>query len=102
MKHGYVYIMSNEPHGTLYIGVTSDLIRRLYEHKHGLIEGFTKKYNLKRLAYFETYESIEAAIAREKQLKAWRRDWKIDLVNATNPEWEDLSVSLMDPESSSG
>jgi putative endonuclease len=102
MKQGYVYIMTNAPHGTLYIGVTSDLIRRLYEHKNGLYEGFTKKYQLKQLVYFETSESIEAAIEREKKLKNWHRDWKIDLINTQNPDWTNLSIVLMDPESSSG
>ncbi len=101
MKHGYVYILTNEPHGTLYIGVTSDLLRRMVEHKQGLIGGFTKKYGLKHLVYFETYPAIQDAIAREKQLKNWHRDWKINHINTHNPEWLDLSLEWMDAETSS-
>ncbi len=92
MKCGYVYIMTNAPHGTIYIGVTSDIHRRDYEHKNELVDGFTKKYALKVLVHVETYESIVEAIAREKQLKAWRRDWKIDLINAANPEWKNIDL----------
>ncbi len=101
MKHGYVYILANQPYGTLYIGVTSDLQRRMHEHKRGLIEGFTKKYGLKTLVYFETFPCIQDAIAREKQLKNWHRDWKINTINHANPDWGDLSVSWMDAETSS-
>jgi len=75
---------------TLYIGVTNDLIRRTYEHKHGLVVGFTKKYNLKRLLYFEVHCSSKEAIAREKQLKHWNRQWKLDLIRKTNPTFKDL------------
>ena len=92
MKQGYVYIMTNAPHGTLYIGVTSDINRRDYEHKNALREGFTKKYALKLLVHVETYDSVTDAIAREKQLKAWRRDWKIDLVNTSNPDWKNIDL----------
>jgi putative endonuclease len=97
MKHGYVYILTNTPYGTLYIGVTSDMIRRDYEHKQGIYPGFTKKYGLKTLVHLETFESMEAAIAREKQLKRWHRDWKINLINAHNPQWK--NIELVEPSS---
>ncbi len=96
MKQGYVYILTNQPHGTLYIGVTSNIERRLYEHQQGLIAGFSKKYKLTRLVHLETFTLVTEAIAREKQLKNWHRDWKINLVNEHNPEWRDLSVALVD------
>jgi len=101
MKIGYVYMLANEPYGTIYIGVTSDLLRRLYEHRNGLVDGFTKKYGLKMLVYYEAHDRIDDAILREKKLKNWHRDWKIDLINQHNPDWKDLSISLMDAESSS-
>jgi putative endonuclease len=85
--------MSNKSK-TLYIGVTNDLVRRVYEHKNKLIDGFTKKYNLTMLVYFEVVNSIEDAIGREKQLKNWHRQWKINLVESTNKEWRDLSVDF--------
>ncbi|MFZ3138766.1 MAG: GIY-YIG nuclease family protein [Thermodesulfovibrionales bacterium] len=87
----YVYILTNKQNGVLYIGVTNNLERRMYEHKNKLMEGFTKKYNLGRLVYFEETDSIESAIKREKQLKNWRRDWKTKLINDFNPDWKDLS-----------
>ena len=90
MKNYYVYIMTNRS-GTLYIGVTNDLIRRIYEHKNKLIPGFTTKYNIDRLVYYESTERIEAAIAYEKKLKGWNRKRKIDLIKNQNPKWEDLS-----------
>ena len=86
----YVYIMTNRS-GTLYIGVTSDLLRRVHEHKTKIIEGFTKKYRLSQLVYYEVGEDIREAIAREKQLKGWRRSKKVALINSRNPEWNDLS-----------
>ena len=79
---------------TLYIGVTDDLMRRVYEHKNKLIEGFTKKYNLTKLLYFETFNRIEDAIRREKQLKNWHRQWKINLIESVNKEWKDLSLEF--------
>ena len=82
--------MTNRRKGTLYIGVTNDLIRRVYEHKNGLVDGFSKKYGLKSLVYYEVLERPEQAITREKQLKKWNRDWKFELVEAFNPEWRDL------------
>jgi len=90
MQGGWVYIMTNRPNGTLYIGVTSDLPRRAWEHREGLIEGFTKRYGLTRLVFFERHDDIRTAIQREKSLKSWRRAWKVRLIVATNPGWDDL------------
>ena len=107
-----VYIMTNYLNTTFYIGVTNNLLRRVYEHKSEYNECFTSKYNLNKLVYFEVAESIEAAIKREKQLKNWKRQWKIDLITKNNPSFKDLSScigltnevikALIDPESSSG
>lgn len=85
-----VYIMSNHKCGTLYIGVTSQLIQRVWQHKKGITEGFTKKYETKNLVYYEQHESMETAILREKQLKKWRRQWKLNLIFEHNPDWKDL------------
>jgi putative endonuclease len=82
----------NSPSGVLYTGVTNDLIKRIYQHKHKLVEGFTKKYNVNRLAYFEESVDIESAIAREKEIKAWRRSKKVALIKSANPQWKDLAV----------
>lgn len=90
MKNYYVYIMASDKNGTLYIGVTSDLLKRSFEHKHGLAAGFTKKYDVHKLVYFETTTDINSAITREKQLKKWRRQWKISLIEKENPNWDDL------------
>ena len=90
MKHYYVYIMTNKS-GTLYTGVTNNLERRVYQHKHKMIDGFTKKYNITRLVYYEVGNDIRAAIAREKQIKGWLRRKKIALIESMNPEWQDLS-----------
>lgn len=84
--------MATEKHGTLYIGVTNDLQRRVFEHKHDLIDGFTKKYQVHQLVYFEQTNDIYSAIVREKQLKKWYRKWKIELIEKMNPEWKDLSI----------
>ena len=86
----YVYILASKRNGTLYIGVTNDLIRRVYEHKNGLIEGFTKKYSVKNLVYYEQTNDVREAILREKRLKKWNRDWKIKLIEKMNPDWKDL------------
>ena len=91
----YVYILASNKNGTLYIGVTSNLVKRIYEHKNELAEGFTKKYSVHKLVYFEITESVESAIAREKQLKKWNRAWKIRLIEKTNPEWRDLYMELI-------
>ena len=90
MQGGWVYIVTNRPDGTLYIGVTSDLPRRAWQHREGLIEGFTKRYGLTRLVFFERHDDIRTAIQREKSLKSWRRAWKVRLIVATNPGWDDL------------
>lgn len=90
MKHYYVYIMTSST-GTLYTGMTNNLERRVYEHKNKLIDGFTKKYNITRLVYFEVFGDVRDAIVREKQIKSWRRSKKIDLIKSMNPEWQDLS-----------
>jgi putative endonuclease len=89
-KQYYVYIMTNRS-GTLYIGVTNDLVRRVHEHKAKCIDGFTKKYNLTQLVYYEAGDDVREAIAREKQLKGWRRSKKVALINSCNPKWNDLS-----------
>ena len=87
----YVYILTNKNNKVLYIGVTNDLERRIFEHKNKLAEGFTKKYNLNKLIYYEVTQDANSAIEREKQLKNWHRDWKINLINSFNPDWKDLS-----------
>ena len=87
--------MASKYNGTLYIGVTSNLIKRVYEHKQKLVDGFTKKYNIKNLVYYEQFEDIKDAIYREKRLKTWQRQWKIDLINSFNPKWLDLYESIL-------
>jgi len=91
----YVYILASKKHGTLYIGVTNDLIKRIFEHKNDLVEGFTKKYGVHQLVYFEQTSNINSAITREKQIKKWRRQWKIELIEENNPEWMDLYFDLV-------
>ena len=93
-KQGYIYILFNSKNGTLYVGVTSDLIKRVYQHKNKIIEGFAKKYGVDKLGYYEIYNDIESAIAREKQIKAGSRKKKIDLIEKINPNWNDLYDSL--------
>ena len=93
-KQYYVYILTNKLNEVLYIGVTNDLIRRIFEHKNKLVKGFTEKYNLTKLVYYETTNEIESAIMREKQLKNWHRQWKINLITEFNSRWEDLSDDL--------
>jgi putative endonuclease len=90
----YVYLMANRKHGTLYVGVTNNLIRRAYEHRTDAVRGFTSRYHVHLLVWFERYEDALTAIAREKEIKKWRRDWKINLIEQTNPEWADLFESL--------
>lgn len=91
MKYGgFVYIMASRRNGTIYIGVTTDLAKRVWEHREGLIEGFTKKYGCKTLVWFEHHDTIEAAITREKQMKEWRRAWKLRRIEEMNPDWNDL------------
>ena len=93
-KQYYVYILASKKNGTLYIGVTSDLIKRVYEHKNDLTEGFTKKYGVHKLVHFEATNDVTAAITREKQMKKWRRQWKINLIEETNPNWDDLYETI--------
>ncbi len=90
MGIGYVYIITNIENTTLYVGVTADLVRRIYEHKNKLVDGFSKKYNLDKLVYYEQYASITDAIEREKFIKGKKRNWKMDLIHDFNPEWRDL------------
>ena len=90
MKSSYVYIMASKKNGTLYVGVTSDLIKRIYEHKSDLAEGFTKDHQVHRLVFYEEHGDIRQAITREKQIKRWRRSWKLELIERDNPDWEDL------------
>jgi len=95
MKSYYIYILASKRYGTLYVGVTSDLIKRVYEHKNDLIEGFTKKYKVHTLVYYEQTTDVESAILREKQIKKWKRQWKINLIERSNPEWIDLFDNLI-------
>ncbi|MCS6956223.1 MAG: GIY-YIG nuclease family protein [Patescibacteria group bacterium] len=90
----FIYILTNKKNGVLYIGITNDLKRRIYEHKNKLVDGFTKKYNLKILVYYELYQDVNLAIIREKRLKKWNRAWKINLIKEKNPEWKDLYYEL--------
>jgi putative endonuclease len=91
----FVYIMASQRHGTLYVGVTNNLIRRVYEHREKITPGFTSKYNVNRLVWFDQTDSIEAAIQHEKRLKHWQRAWKIEMIEKANPQWEDLYSSLL-------
>ena len=90
MKAPCVYILANKPNGTLYIGVTSNLVQRVWQHKNDLVEGFTKRYGVHRLVWYEAHENMESAITREKMLKRWKRAWKIRLIEKGNPRWLDL------------
>ena len=94
MRQYYVYILTKKTNKVLYIGVTNNLVRRIFEHKNKLVEGFTKKYNLSKLVYYEVTNDIYSALEREKQLKNWHRDWKINLINSFNPVWKDLGTDL--------
>jgi putative endonuclease len=91
----YIYILTNKPNGTLYIGVTSDIVRRVYEHRIKAVKGFAEKYNLTQLVYFERYEHIEDAIHREKCMKEWKREWKVRRIEEMNPEWKDLYEAIV-------
>jgi putative endonuclease len=96
--HSYwIYVMASGIGGTLYIGVTNDLVRRVYEHRMGVAEGFTTQHGIHRLVYFEQHTDIEAAIRREKRLKRWNRAWKIRLIEKTNPNWDDLYPQIASP-----
>ena len=93
-KQFYVYVMASKRNGTLYIGVTSDLVKRVWQHKNGHVESFTKKYGAKMLVYYEIHENAENALTREKQMKKWRRAWKLRLIEEKNSQWKDLYVDI--------
>jgi putative endonuclease len=95
MKQPCVYLLASKRNGTLYVGVTSDLIRRVWEHKQGVVEGFTKKYNVHMLVWFEMHQDMYTAITREKALKEWKRAWKLELIERSNPIWKDLYDELL-------
>jgi putative endonuclease len=90
MQQSYVYILASQRNGTLYVGVTSDLIKRIHEHQNNLTKGFTEKYHVHHLVYYEIHGEIEKAIVREKQIKKWNRAWKLKLIEEKNPDWKDL------------
>ncbi len=92
----YVYVLASKRYGVLYIGVTKDLVRRVREHKDGLIEGHSKKYHIKKLVYVEVFDYVDRAIQREKCLKRWKREWKVELIEKLNPEWKDLYDEIQD------
>ncbi len=94
-KQPAVYILASKRNGTLYIGVTSDLPKRAWEHKNDWVEGFTKKYNIHRLVYYEMHEDLVSAISREKQIKKWNRAWKLELIEKQNPDWRDLWEGIL-------
>ena len=95
MPGGWVYFVTNKPNGILYTGVTSDIARRAYEHRQGGVQGFTKRYSLKRLVYYERFDDVRDAIQREKTIKHWPRAWKVRLIHGMNPEWNDLYDTLI-------
>jgi len=94
-KQPAVYILSSKKNGTLYIGVTSDLVKRIWQHKNNEEEGFTKRYGVHELVWYEPHESMESAIEREKALKKWNRGWKLKLIESTNPDWKDLYEEIL-------
>lgn len=94
MKDFWVYIMASDYNGTLYIGVTSDITKRIHQHKTGAADGFTKEHGIKKLVYIEKHENAESAISREKRLKAWKREWKMNLIEQENPQWIDITQNL--------
>jgi putative endonuclease len=95
MAGGYIYILTNRPNGILYVGVTNDLVRRVFEHRSGFVEGFTKRYSLKRLVYFEKFDDIRDAIQREHNINHWPRAWKVRTIVAANPNWDDLYSTII-------
>jgi putative endonuclease len=94
-KQYFVYLLTNKPYGTIYTGVTSNLIQRVYQHKEGFVDGFTKKHDLHQLVYYEAHVDINEAILREKKIKRWRRQWKINLIEQNNPHWNNLAIGLL-------
>ena len=95
MKQPCVYVLASRRNGTLYIGVTSDLVQRIWQHKHELVKGFTQKYRVHTLVWYEIHATMESAIGREKAIKEWQRAWKIELIEASNPEWQDLYEEIV-------
>lgn len=95
MNNYYVYILASFRNGTLYVGVTNDLIKRVWQHKNNLADGFTKKYKVHTLVYYESTSDVESAITREKQIKNWRRQWKLNAINKFNPDWKDLYKDII-------
>jgi putative endonuclease len=93
-KQYFVYLLASKPYGTLYVGVTSNLIQRVFQHKEGLVDGFTKKYDVHQLMYYEVHLDVREAILREKRIKKWNRQWKINLIEQNNPHWINLSIGL--------
>lgn len=93
-RHFYVYLLANHSYGTFYVGITNNLVRRAWEHKHDLVEGFTRTHGLHRLVWYEAHSTAMEAIKREKLIKKWHRDWKVNLVQAMNPEWDDLYMAI--------
>lgn len=93
-RYSYVYLLASHRNGSLYIGVTSDLIKRVWEHRNKFVDGFSKQHNIDKLVWFEQHDSIESAIVREKQIKKWNRAWKIRMIEANNPYWHDLYLEL--------
>jgi putative endonuclease len=94
-KQPAVYILASQRNGTVYIGVTSDLVKRIWEHKNNMVEGFTKRYGIHQLVWYELHERMESAIEREKRLKEWKRKWKLELIEHKNPNWEDLYHTIV-------
>ena len=94
-KQPAVYILASKRNGTLYIGVTSNLVKRIWEHKNDMVEGFTKRYNVHQLVWYELHDSMESAIIREKRLKSWKRKWKLELIEGKNPKWIDLYYTIV-------
>ena len=94
-KQPAVYILASKRNGTLYVGVTSDLVKRIWEHRNNMVEGFTRRYDVHRLVWYELHESMESAIKREKRLKEWKRKWKLELIESANPNWDDLYHTIV-------
>ncbi len=94
-KQPAVYIMASKKNGTLYVGVTSNLVKRIWEHKNNMVEGFTKRYGVHQLVWYELHASMESALAREKRLKDWKRAWKLELIEKNNPDWQDLYSTIV-------
>jgi putative endonuclease len=95
MKGAFIYIMASKENGTLYVGTTSNLVKRVYEHKNKITKGFTSRYGVNRLVYYEIFDDMKRAIEREKQLKRWHRSWKLNLINTYNPKWNDLYNTII-------